>query len=382
MRVRQEKRPGRYADGNGLYLIVAETGARFWTWRGMVNGKRRNVALGPIRLVTLAEARETAKEWTKIARAGGDPKAVRDAGKRKTVTFADAAEKVHVEQIEGHARNAKHAAQWLSSLRIHAFPILGAKDVASITQADVKAALLPIWTTVPETAKRVKQRIAVVMDWAAVEGHREGVNPAEGVEKALPARKAAQDRHHAMLDWPALPAFWKRLVAVEGMGAAALRFAILTAARSGEVRGATWAEIDVDEKRWTIPGERMKAGRPHVVPLSDGALAVLAGLKRTDALVFPSHRAASPASPAKLPLSDMTLAAVLKRLDVPVTVHGFRATFRTWADEATAYPHAVKETALAHQAGQTDVERAYLRSDLFARRIELMADWSSFALTV
>lgn len=374
VRVRQEKKPGRYADGNGLYLIVAETGARFWTWRGTIHGKRQTVGMGAVRLLTLAEARECAKEWSKVAQAGGDPRVVRDAGKRGGLTFEQAAVKVHGEQIHGHARNEKHAAQWLSSLRTHAFPTLGHKPLANITQADVKAALLPIWTTVPETARRVRQRIATVLDWAAAEGYREGVNPATGVEKALPAQRSGQPRHHAMLDWPDLPAFWQRLADVDGMGAKALRFTILTAARSGEVRGATWDEIDLVAKRWTIPAERMKAGRAHVVPLSDAALAVLETVRvsdKTDGLVFPSSRAGKP-------LSDMTLAAVLKRMSAAVTVHGFRATFRTWADEATAYPHAVKETALAHTAGQSAVERAYLRSDLFAQRVAFMNDWASF----
>lgn len=373
VRVKQEKRPGRYADGNGLYLMVAAAGTKSWAWRGLIHGTGRvEVGMGPTRFRTLAEAREVAHEWSKLARGGGDPRKVRDAGKRKVLTFAEAAERVHAEQIDGHVRNPKHAAQWISTLRTYAFPAMGEKALDRITQADVKAALLPIWTTIPETARRVRQRISTVLDWATTEGHREGVNPAAGVEKALPRVKRAEKGHHAMMDWPDVPAFMRRVEAAEGMGALALRFAILTAARSGEVRGARWSEIDLDERRWTIPAERMKAGRPHVVPLSDGAMNVLAALGKpgkADELVFPSKH-------KDKPLSDMTLAAVLKRLEVPVTVHGFRASFRTWADEATAYPHAVKETALAHEAGQNSVEKAYLRSDLFSKRIELMNEWN------
>lgn len=381
VRVKQEKRPGRYADGNGLLLHVTATGARFFEWRGTVAGKRVLYGIGPVRLTTLATARETAREWSRIARDGGDPRQVRDAGKRRALTFKDAAEKCHADRIAGNVRNAKHEAQWISTLRTYA-KALDHKPIDQITQPDVIAVLKPIWLTIPETARRVRQRLATVFDWAIAHQHREGANPVPGVEKALPAqRRAASVRHHESLDWQELPTLWPRLVAAEGIGADALRFTILTAARSGEVRGATWSEIDLDERRWTVPADRMKAHRPHAVPLSDAAVAVLERMRplaplSPAGLIFPSTvRTKNKAAGG--PLSDMTLAAVLKRLEVPVTVHGFRSTFRTWAEESTAYPRAVIETALAHSAAENAVEAAYLRSDLFKRRVALMDDWAA-----
>lgn len=233
--------------------------------------------------------------------------------------------------------------------------------------------LSPIWLEKAETARRVRQRLRTVMDWARASGHFEGVNPVEGVEKALPKQREKQ-KHFAAMPYADLPAAMKIFAEVEGMGAAALRFAILTAARSGEVRGARWDEIDREAAIWTIPAERMKAGREHRVPLSAPALALLDALRRFsgEALVFPSTK------PGR-PLSDMTLAAVLKRREMPFTVHGFRSTFRDWAEERTATPHEVKEAALAH-AVKSKVEAAYRRSDLFEKRRELMAVWAGFVM--
>jgi integrase len=375
VQVAQEREPGRYSDGDGLSLVVAvgATGkpVRSWVWRGTIGGKRVSDGWGPARLTTLAEAREKARHWAREVRDGRDPRKPADVA-AEGMKFEDAAEQAYKARIAGQVRNAKHDAQWLSSLRQHTFPKIGNKPVASLSQADVAAALLPVWTTVPETARRVRQRIGAVMDWCIANGHREASNPVPGVERALP-RQPRKVKHHASLDWQELPALMRRVEAMEGMGALALRFAILTAARSGEVRGATWSEIDLDERRWTIPAERMKAHRAHVVPLSDAALAVLAAVRpekpEPGALAFPAPRGGQ--------LSDMTLAAVLKRLEVPVTVHGFRSSFRTWAEESTSYPRSVVETALAHSAAENAVERAYLRSDLYVRRISLMDDWET-----
>jgi integrase len=357
-RVTREKRPGYHCDGGGLYLAVSEHGSRCWIFRATVNGRRREIGMGSAYTLGLADARKLAADWRAIARAGGDPAAVRDAGKRETITFEDAARRVYREQIEGHGRNGKHRLQWITTLATYAFPTIGAKPVHTIEQRDVLAVLAPIWITTPETARRVRQRLRTVLDWSRAAGFRDGVNPVEGVEKGLP-RQREKAGHFAALPYADVPAVMKRIEGVDGMGALALRCAILTAARSGEVRGATWAEFDLDEGVWTVPAERMKAGREHRVPLSPAALAI------------PSARYGKP-------LSDMTLAAVLKRLEVPVTVHGFRSSFRDWAEEATSFPHEVKEAALAHTV-RSKVERAYRRTDLFEKRGELMAAWAAFA---
>lgn len=369
--VRQTKKPGRYADGCGLYLCVNEKGARWWQWRGVVHGRRREIGMGSALTISLKKARETAREWRSIARNGGDPALERDRARRIAMSFEDAARTVHTEQIEPHNRNAKHVAQWLNTLETYAFPVIGKRPVNVVDQSDVLRVLAPIWTEKPETARRVRQRLRTVLDWARTAGHREGVNPVEGVEKGLPKQKDKAD-HFAALPWRELPALMRRIETVDGMGALALRFAILTAARSGEVRGATWAEIDLDAKVWTIPAGRMKAGDEHRVPLTDAACAVLAAVKPLaagpDALVFPSRQSGKA-------LSDMTLAAVLKRLDVAVTVHGFRSTFRDWAEEATAFPHEAKEAALAHKL-KNKTEAAYRRTDLFEKRRAMMEAWA------
>lgn len=368
--------PGMYADGNGLYLVVDASGARRWALRTVVHGRRREIGLGPVSLVGLGEARQEARQLRLVARQGGDPIAERDRGKRVSLTFEEAARKVHAEHIAPHSRNAKHVAQWLSTVETYAFPTMGKLPMHVVEQADVLRVLAPIWTEKPETARRVRQRLRTVLDWARAAGHREGVNPVEGVEQGLPKQR---DRaaHHAALPWRDLPDLMPRLEVVGGMGALALRFAILTAARSGEVRGATWGEIDLDAKVWTIPPERMKAGRAHRVPFSDASLAVLETAKR---LATRSERLVFPSAKAGRPLSDMTLAAVLKRLSVPATVHGFRSTFRDWAEEATGFPHEVKEAALAHTL-RDKVEAAYRRTDLFEKRRKLMGSWSRFCLS-
>jgi integrase len=291
------------------------------------------------------------------------------------MTFEEAARIVWADNIAPNNRNAKHVAQWLSTLEAYTFPTMGKRPVHAVDQADILRALAPIWTEKPETARRVRQRLRAVLDWAYASGHREGVNPVEGVDKALPKQR---DRavHHAAFPWRELPDLVARIAAVDGMGALALRFAILTAARSGEVRGATWAELDMNAKVWTVPADRMKGGREHRVPLSDAAVDVLVAAKamagRSDELAFPSRQAARP-------LSDMTLAAVLKRLSVPVTVHGFRSTFRDWAEEATNFSHEVKEAALAH-AIKNRVEAAYRRTDLFDKRTAMMDVWAAYAI--
>jgi integrase len=364
--------PGRHADGGGLYLEVDPSGARRWFLRTMVHGRRRDVGLGPTSLVGLAEAREAAARLRKVARSGGDPVVERDKDKKCSPTFEEAARHVYQHHVLPNSRNPKAMAQWLNRLELHAFPVIGKRPVHTIEQSDVLRVLSPIWLDKPETARRVRQRIKVVLDWARAAGHRAGINPVEGVEAGLP-RQRDRVEHLAALPWRELPALWKKLETAEGMGALALCFAILTAPRSGEVRGATWSEINIDAGVWMIP--RMKGGRVHRVPLSAAALAVLAKAKavtsHSDSLVLPSRH------PGK-PLSDMTLSAVLKRLGVHVTVHGFRSTFRDWAEEVTAFSHEVKEAALAHVV-KNRVEAAYRRTDLFAKRRDMMDAWANYA---
>ena len=370
VRVRQEKVAGIYADGCGLYLVVSASGARWWQWRGMVHGRRVELGMGSAREVSLTEARRMAVEWRKLARAGGDPRAERDKARRKSITFEEAARRVWADQVADEGGNAKHRQQWIATLEKYAFPKIGPRAIHAVDQSDMLRILAPIWTETPETARRVRQRLRVVLDWARAAGLRDGVNPVEGVEKGLPKQKDKQ-QHFAALPWAELPALMKRLAVAPGMGAAALRLTILTAARSGETRGATWDEIDPERATWTIPAARMKAKVEHRVPLSRPALAVLDSLDGPRVgLVFPSAR-------RDRPLSDMTLSAVLKRLNVPVTVHGFRSTFRDWAEEAGEWPHEVKESALAHTI-KDKVEAAYRRGDLFEKRKLLMDAWGAY----
>lgn len=377
-RVRNEKKPGRYADGNGLYLHVSDSGARWWLWRGTIRGHkdekghtiRYERGIGSARTYSLAEAREIAREWRKLAREGIDPGQERDKVLRETLTFEAAARKVWKEQIEPHPGNEKHKAQWISTLATYAFPLIGNRPVHTITQSDILRILSPIWTERAETARRVKQRLRTVLDWARTAGYCEGVSPVEGVEKGLPKQRHKTE-HLAALPYDQLPEVMKGLEQDERMGALALRFLILTAMRSGEVRGAAWSEIDFQSSTWIIPADRMKMGREHRVPLSGEALAVLEKVKGlSDDLVFPSVK------PGRQ-LSASYLFDVLEEVKPGFTVHGMRSTFRDWAEECTAFPHEVKEAALAHQV-RNSVERAYRRTDLFEKRRELMAAWGRY----
>ena len=375
--VKTENRPGRYADGLGLYLHVSqhadpETGkrARWWLWRGTVNGKRMERGIGSARVISLAEAREIARAWRRLAHEGIDPAKERDKGKREVPTFKEAAEKVHRDQIVPHSRNPKHRDQWINTLRDYAFPNIGAMPVNAITQADILRVLSPVWTERPETAKRIRQRLRTVLDWAGTAGHREGINPVEGVDKGLPKQRH-KTVHLAAPPYADVPEIVRKMAAEDTVTSKALRFAILTAARSGEVRGATWDEIDMEGRVWTIPATRMKMDRPHRVPLSDEALAILKEAEGLDKdLVFPGRR------PGRQ-LYGSSLVDVLKRLDVPAVPHGFRSSFRDWAEECTAFPYEVKEAALAH-AVRSQTERAYRRSDLYDQRRRLMDQWGRF----
>jgi integrase len=367
-RVRQEKKPGRYADGHGLYLHVNDTGARWWLWRGMVHGKRCEIGMGPARLVSLAEARDTARTWRRIARDGGNPKLERDKNKRELFTFEAAARQVWADQVEGHGKSAKYRVQWINCLRTYAFPQIGTKPVREIDQSDLLRVLAPIWTDKPVTAAIVRQRMRTVFSWARTAGHREGDNPVDGVGGGLPKQRRKVE-HLAALPFSDMPDFMRRLGVADGIAEMALRFLILTAARSGEVRAMTWGEVDLENKVWVIPRERMKSDAAHRVPLSEPAIEILRAARGLDPeKVFPGQRRGRP-------MHDMTIAAPLKRMGVPGTVHGFRRTFRDWAAERTNTPREIAEMCLAHEVGGA-VERAYRRSDLFAKRNELMGAWA------
>ncbi len=374
-------KPGAHADGGNLYLRIAGPGSGKWTFRYMVAGKAREMGLGSPGSVSLAEARDAAQEARKLLRAGVDPidrkRTANVIGRRHT--FAEVAG-LYIDSHEAGWRNTKHQAQWPSTLARHVFPSMGTIPVADVDTGAVMKVLEPIWRKTPETASRVRGRIEAVLDYAKTRGWREGENPARWrghLAHLLPARnKIARVEHHAALPWEEIGSFMAALRASQGTGALALEFAILTAARSGEVRGARWDEVDIANGVWTIPGTRMKAGREHRVPLSDTALNVLEALrplrKAGSDLIFPS-----PKKP-RSPLSDMALTAVLRRMGrADLTVHGFRSTFRDWAAESTGYAREVAEMALAHTIGDK-VEAAYRRGDLFEKRRRLMDDWARF----
>lgn len=362
--------PGRHGDGRGLFLYVKASGARSWLLRYQVMGKRHDLGLGAYPEVSLAMARDRALQARRMIQEGEDP----IAKKRQTQpkTFKDAA----LELIECKRfgwKNAKHAAQWTSTLEAYVFPDLGRMQVARIETADVMGALRPIWTAKPETANRVRQRIEAVLDYASALGIRTGDNPARWrghLDHLLPKpTKVKAVKHHPALPHAEIAEFMEELSVRAGVAARALKFTILTAARSGETRGATWAEIDLDTKTWTIPAGRMKAGKEHRVPLTPEAIACL-GPKRDDAaLIFRSET-----KPGK-PISDMSMTAVLRRMERnTITVHGFRSTFRDWAGETTGFPREVIEAALAHGI-KDKAEAAYARSDLFVKRRKLMEAW-------
>ncbi len=365
---------GRHGDGRGLFLYVKPTGARSWVLRYQVQGRRHDLGLGSYPDVTLAMARQKATDARRLILDGDDPIAKRRQAQPKT--FKDAALEL-IESKRSGWKSAKHAAQWTSTLEAYAFPTLGPMQVAKIATADVIGALKPIWSQKPETANRVRQRIEAVLDYASALGIREGDNPARWrghLDNLLPKpTKVRAVRHHPALPHADIADFMGALSTRTGVSARALTFTILTAARSGETRGMTWAEIDLDNRVWTIPAQRMKAGKQHRVPLTPAALAQL-GLRGADTdLVFGSE------TKAGKPISDMSMTALLRRMEYNgITVHGFRSTFRDWAGETTSFPREVIEAALAHGI-KDKAEAAYARSDLFDKRRLLMEAWANLA---
>ena len=372
--VKAARKPGTHGDGNGLYLNVAKGGSKSWIQRITVHGRRRAIGLGGYPAVTLKQARGKTLANRAQLEAGLDPLA--EKRRARAPAFREAARRVH-EMNMARWRNGKHTVSWMQTLERHAFPVIGDMPVDRIRRADVLAVLEPIWTVRQETARRVRQRIRTVLRYCTAHGWIEVNVAGEAIDGALapmPRLKA----HLRALPYADVAGALATVEATDASMAAklCLRFLVLTAARSGEARGATWAEIDFDTGEWRIPGERMKAGQPHRVPLSDAALNVLeqtAILTDGSALVFPS-----PLRPGR-PLSDMTLTKILRRTGLAerATVHGFRSSFRDWASESTSAPHAVMERCLAHATGNA-VEQAYARSDLLVKRRALMDQWAAY----
>jgi integrase len=381
--VRTANEPGKYFDGNGLFLKVKDNGAKQWVQRIVIRGKRTEMGLGSVDLVSLSEAREVALQNRKLARSGGDPlKAKRES--QAIMTFEDAARRVH-ELNEPSWSNPKHAAQFISTLETYAFPALGKYKVNEITTADVLAALTPIWLTKQETARRVRQRIGTVMKWTIAQGWRQD-NPAQNIEQALP-KQSKSVQHRKALPYVDVSTCIQ-VIKASGAGRStklALEFLILTAARSGEVRNATWDEFSFGDSppansansakqaEWIIPAKRMKMKREHRVPLCIRAVEILhevRDLSDGGNLVFVGTKEGKP-------LSDMTLSKLVKELGFDVDVHGFRTSFRTWAQEQTSVAREVAEAALAHSIKDAS-EAAYARSDLFEKRRALMDDWAAY----
>lgn len=362
--------PGRYVDGDGLMLEVKPSGSKSWVVRLQSNGKRRDFGLGSLKDVSLSQARDLAQDLRRKLRQGIDPIAAKQKA-QATPTFAVAAASVHAEHKRGW-RNGKHGAQWLATLKTYAFPTIGQLPVDAITTGHVRDLLAEIWLTKPETARRVRQRIGTVLDFAHGKGWREPF-VMSAVNKSLPKQPRKTGRFEA-IPFTEIPAFLRILRERTSMGRLALEALIFTAARSGEIRLARWSEIDLEAAMWTVPAERMKAGKTHVVPLSEAALAVFqraADLRVGGSdLVFPGAKRGKP-------LSDMTLLKVLRDMKLPATVHGFRSAFRDWCAEETNFPGEVAEAALAH-AIPNKVEAAYRRTDFFEKRRNLMDAWGAY----
>lgn len=380
--------PGRHTDGNGLQLLVKQTGARSWVYRFTLNGKTREVGLGSADAGgrSLADARDEAAALRVKVKSGVDPIAeraqeaaearamARDA-EAASVSFKDAAE-AYIKANQDTWRNDKHRQQWKNTLADYVYPVIGDLPVGEVDTPHILQILEPIWKTKSETASRVRGRIETVLDSAKAKGYRQGENSAAWkghLALILPARPKLSRGHHKALPYDEVPALLNSLHEMDAVGALALEFTILTAVRSAETYGATWEEFDLDKGVWTIPDERMKAAREHRVPLSERALAIVAETKALDGTyVFPGKKGGK--------LSNMAMAMIIRRLKLDATVHGFRSSFRDWAAERTSYSHEVCELALAHTVGNA-VERAYRRGDQFEKRRRLMDDWATFCAT-
>jgi integrase len=378
-------KPGRHADGGGLHLLVKETGARSWVYRFMLKGKSRDIGLGAAGQggISLADAR-TARDALRLkVKAGIDPLEERQREATEALAAAQAAAiagmtfkavaEAYIGANEASWRNDKHRQQWRNTLASYVYPVMGELPVADIATAHVLKILEPIWQDKPETASRIRGRIETVLDAAKARGYREGENPARWrghIAQILPPRSRLTRGHHKAMPYEAIPAFMAKLREREAMAALALEFVVLTATRTSEVLGATWAEVDLDKAIWTVPASRMKAGKEHRIPLSPRAVEILEAVKPLGkASLFPADKGGK--------LSTMAMSMLLRRMKLECTVHGFRSGFRDWAADCTGYAHEVCEMALAHVIGNKS-EAAYRRGDLFDKRRRLMADWATY----
>lgn len=377
LKVRSIKEAGRYSDGQGLILVCKASGAKSWILRIQFNGNRRDIGLGSVADVSLSEARDRAHELRKAVREGRDPVAERNAAlpsPEEVITFKDEAQRFYKERSPSWS-NEKHRSQWTSTMARYAYPSIGDKPIEDVTGPLIRDLVVPIWQSKPETARRVLQRIVAVLDYSHSRGLREHEAPVRSIRAGL-GKQRKKVKHFAAMPYPDAPCLLARLMNGDTAGRPALAFTILTAARSGEARGANWGEIDLEEKLWRVPADRMKARRDHTVPLSKAALAVLEKAKALrlssspSASLFPGIRGGA--------LSDMTLTKALRaESSEKWTVHGFRSTFRDWAAEATTFPPAAVEAALAHTINNK-TEAAYHRTDYLEIRRKIMRDWGEF----
>ena len=377
LKVRSIKEPGRYSDGNGLILICKASGAKSWILRIQYRGKRHDIGLGGVSELTLAQARDRAHELRKAVREGRDPIAERKlaaSGGPQLHTFREEALAFFQERSPNWS-NEKHRAQWLSTMETYVYPTIGDQPIEKVTGPDVRALLVPIWQDKPETARRVLQRITTVLDYAHSKGLREHEAPLRSIRAGL-GKQIKRASHFAAMPYAQAPELFASIHSSETTGKLALAFALLTAARSGEVRGATWGEIDLKSRLWCVPAERMKARREHTVPLSDQALAVLKLASELRHSTSPQEHIFRGVRGGAL--SDMTLTKALRsEVQQKWTVHGFRSTFRDWAAEKTSFPSAAVETALAHTIANK-TEAAYHRTDYLDIRRQIMDDWAQF----
>lgn len=374
VKVKSLKEPGRYSDGEGLILKLFGTGRGSWIVRVQTNGKRQDIGLGKLSDVSLADAREAARTIRRGVKTGTNVLEERRKERLEIPTFQKAAGLVHNEH-KAAWKDGKHQSQWINTLEVYAFPLLGEHLVSDIEGPAIRDVLAPIWLSKPETARRVRQRIGAVLDWAYSKGYRTTEAPMRSLARGLP-RQPKKHEHFEALPYEKVPALLAELRERPTVGRLALEFLILTAARSGEVRGCTWKEIDLLAQTWAISAERMKAGKAHVIPLDPAALDVIERARLFKAargdFVFPGQKQGDS-------MSDMTLLKILRDRNTGVTVHGFRSTFRDWVAEQTSYPGEIAEAALAH-AIPNKVEAAYRRTDYFEKRKGLMKEWTDFCL--
>lgn len=377
-KIRALNTPGLYADGSCLFLKVDASGAKRWVLRTMVQGKRRDIGLGGLSWVSLKEARDEAERLRGIARKGGDPLAERRQERMVTPAFEAVAREVHLSHCQTF-RNPKHAAQWITTLETYAFPVMGSHRVDKVEPKEILEVLSPIWVEKPETARRVRQRLKIVFDYARAKGWRSGDNPVEGISRALPKHNGKVNGHFAALPWAQVPDFITSLRSANLYLSVrlAFEFLTLTAARTSEVIYAKWDEIELEAKTWTVPSDRMKAKVEHRVPLSGQCLEILRAAREMNTgweYIFAGRQ------PGK-PLSNMAFLMALRHMGrTDITAHGFRSSFRDWAEEKTTTQRSVVEAALAHTVGNK-VEAAYLRTTLFEKRRKLMDAWAAFATT-